>query len=60
MAGIDAEKIPQALKGGLSDSDRLQEYLRRFAVRDYRRKGRIYNIVKGLNAVKDPSRRAGS
>ncbi|MEO1364950.1 MAG: NAD(P)-dependent oxidoreductase [Pseudomonadota bacterium] len=59
-AGVDAEKIPQALKGGRADSALLQEYLPRFATRDYRRTGRIDNMVKDLNAVNDLARRTGT
>ena len=55
-AGVDAAKIPQALKGGRADSALLQEYLPRFASKDYRRTGRIDNIVKDLNAVNDLAR----
>ncbi|MCL6282474.1 NAD(P)-dependent oxidoreductase [Ruegeria sp. 2012CJ41-6] len=59
-AGVDAEKIPQALKGGRADSALLQEYLPRFATKDYRRTGRIDNMVKDLNAVNDLSRQTGT
>ena len=59
-AGVDAEKIPQALKGGRADSALLQEYLPRFATKDYRRTGRIDNMVKDLNAVNDLARRTGT
>lgn len=47
-AGVDAEKIPLALKGGRADSALLQEYMPRFATKDYRRTGRIDNMVKDL------------
>ncbi|BCG92449.1 NAD(P)-dependent oxidoreductase [Mesorhizobium sp. 131-2-1] len=56
-AGVDALKIPQALQGGRADSAILQEYLPRFATRDYRRTGRIDNMVKDLNAAQDLARR---
>ena len=56
-AGVDALKIPQALKGGRADSAILQEYLPRFATRDYRRTGRIDNMVKDLNSAQDLARR---
>ncbi len=56
-AGVDALNIPQALKGGRADSAILQEYLPRFATRDYRRTGRIDNMVKDLNAAQDLARR---
>ncbi|MEM9048567.1 MAG: NAD(P)-dependent oxidoreductase [Pseudomonadota bacterium] len=59
-AGVDAQKIPQALKGGRADSALLQEYLPRFASKDYRRTGRIDNMVKDLNAVNDLARRTGT
>lgn len=59
-AGVEAEKIPQALKGGRADSALLQEYLPRFATKDYRRTGRIDNMVKDLNAVNDLARRTGT
>lgn len=55
-AGVDAAKIPQALRGGRADSAILQEYMPRFAARDYRRTGRIDNMVKDLNAVQDLAR----
>jgi 2-hydroxy-3-oxopropionate reductase len=59
-AGVDAAKIPQALKGGRADSALLQEYLPRFAAKDYRRTGRIDNMVKDLNAVNDLARKTGT
>ncbi len=59
-AGVDAEKIPRALKGGRADSALLQEYLPRFATKDYRRTGRIDNMVKDLNAVNDLARQTGT
>ena len=59
-AGVNAEKIPQALKGGRADSALLQEYLPRFATKDYRRTGRIDNMVKDLNAVNDLARQTGT
>ncbi|MFQ3790117.1 NAD(P)-dependent oxidoreductase [Halomonas sp. A29] len=55
-AGVDAQKIPLALKGGRADSAILQEYMPRFATRDYRRTGRIDNMVKDLDAVMDLAR----
>ncbi|WP_299968655.1 NAD(P)-dependent oxidoreductase [uncultured Roseobacter sp.] len=59
-AGVDAQKIPQALRGGRADSALLQEYLPRFATKDYRRTGRIDNMVKDLNAVNDLARQTGT
>ncbi|MEM9870616.1 MAG: NAD(P)-dependent oxidoreductase [Pseudomonadota bacterium] len=59
-AGVDAEKIPQALKGGRADRALLQEYLPRYATKDYRRTGRIDNMVKDLNMVNDLARQTGT
>ncbi|MCP8894491.1 NAD(P)-dependent oxidoreductase [Shinella daejeonensis] len=56
-AGVDAAKIPQALKGGRADSAILQEYMPRFAAKDYRRTGRIDNMVKDLAGAQDLARR---
>ncbi len=55
-AGVDAAMIPQALRGGRADSAILQEYMPRFASRDYRRTGRIDNMVKDLNGAADLAR----
>ena len=59
-AGIDAIKIPQALKGGRADSAILQEYMPRYVEKDYRPTGRIDNMVKDLNAVQDLARRTNT
>ncbi|WP_298822775.1 NAD(P)-dependent oxidoreductase [uncultured Roseibium sp.] len=56
-AGVDAQKIPTALKGGRADSAILQEYMPRFVDKDYRRTGRIDNMVKDLNGAQDLARR---
>jgi len=55
-AGVDAAMIPQALAGGRADSAILQEYMPRYVARDYRRTGRIDNMVKDLNAAQDLAR----
>jgi 2-hydroxy-3-oxopropionate reductase len=55
-AGVDAAKIPTALKGGRADSAILQEYMPRYVARDYRRTGRIDNMVKDLNSALDLAR----
>lgn len=55
-AGVDATMIPKALQGGRADSAILQEYMPRFAARDYRRTGRIDNMVKDLNGAQDMAR----
>ncbi|MFQ1701136.1 NAD(P)-dependent oxidoreductase [Loktanella agnita] len=56
-AGVDAAKIPTALKGGRADSAILQEYMPRYVEKDYRRTGRIDNMVKDLNGAQDLARR---
>ncbi|MEM9795494.1 MAG: NAD(P)-dependent oxidoreductase [Pseudomonadota bacterium] len=59
-AGVEAAKIPQALKGGRADSAILQEYMPRMAEKDYARTGRIDNMVKDLNGVQDLARRTNT
>ncbi|ACP23674.1 probable 6-phosphogluconatedehydrogenase protein (plasmid) [Sinorhizobium fredii NGR234] len=59
-AGVDAAKVPLALKGGRADSAILQEYMPRFVARDYRRTGRIDNMVKDLNGAQDLARRTNT
>lgn len=59
-AGVDAAKIPQALKGGRADSTILQEYMPRYVAKDYRRTGRIDNMVKDLNGAQDLARRTNT
>ena len=55
-AGVNVSRIPAALKGGRADSALLQEYMPRFAARDYRRTGRIDNMVKDLDGARDLAR----
>jgi 2-hydroxy-3-oxopropionate reductase len=55
-AGVDASKIPQALKGGRADSAILQEFMAKMATKDYSPTGRIDNMVKDLNGVQDLAR----
>lgn len=55
-AGVNVARIPAALKGGRADSALLQEYMPRFAARDYRRTGRIDNMVKDLDGARDLAR----
>lgn len=59
-AGVDASLIPRALAGGRADSAILQEYMPRFAARDYRRTGRIDNMVKDLDGAGDLARATGT
>ena len=55
-AGVDAAKIPAALKGGRADSAVLQEFMGKMAAKDYTPAGRIDNMVKDLNGVQDLAR----
>jgi 2-hydroxy-3-oxopropionate reductase len=59
-AGVDAMMIPVALKGGRADSALLQEYMPRMATKDYRRTGRIDNMVKDLDMVAALARQTGT
>lgn len=59
-AGVDAAKIPTALRGGRADSAILQEYMPRYVDKDYRRTGRIDNMVKDLNGAQDLARRTNT
>jgi 2-hydroxy-3-oxopropionate reductase len=55
-AGVDAAKIPEAIKGGRADSAILQEFMAKMAARDYTPTGRIDNMVKDLNGAQDLAR----
>ena len=55
-AGVDASKIPTALKGGRADSAILQEFMGKMAAKDYTPAGRLDNMVKDLNGVQDLAR----
>ena len=57
---MDATKIPRALGGGRADSTILQEFMVKFATRDYTPEGRIDNMVKDLNGVQDLARKTGT
>ena len=59
-AGVDATRIPEALGGGRADSTILQEFMVKFASRDYTPTGRIDNMVKDLNGVQDLARATGT
>lgn len=58
--GVDAAKIPLALRGGRADSAILQKYMPRFVTRDYHRTGRINNMVKDINGALDLTRRSNT
>ncbi|MDR3372145.1 MAG: NAD(P)-dependent oxidoreductase [Ancalomicrobiaceae bacterium] len=49
--GVDATRIPAALAGGRADGRILQEFMPKFARRDYTPTGRIDNMLKDLEAV---------
>lgn len=49
--GVDAASIPAALKGGRADSVILQEFMAKFARRDYTPTGRIDNMLKDLDSL---------
>ena len=49
--GVDAAAIPAALKGGRADSAILQEFMAKFARRDYTPTGRIDNMMKDLDSL---------
>lgn len=55
-AGVDAAKIPEAIRGGRADSAILQEFMGKFAARDYSPTGNIDNMVKDLTGVQDLAR----
>jgi len=59
-AGVDAAKIPEAIKGGRADSAILQEFMAKMAVKDYTPTGRIDNMVKDLNGAQDLARKTGT
>ncbi len=49
--GVDAAAIPAALKGGRADSAIMQEFMVKFARRDYTPTGRIDNMMKDLDSL---------
>ena len=49
--GVDAARLPQALRGGRADSQILQEFGPKMAARDCSPTGRIDNMLKDLEAV---------
>ena len=59
-AGVDAERIPDAIAGGRADSAILQEFMGKMARRDETPSGRLDNMVKDLNAVQDLARATGT
>ncbi len=51
--GVDASAIPAALKGGRADSAIMQEFMAKFARRDFSLTGRIDNMMKDLSSLQD-------
>lgn len=51
--GVDPSAIPAALKGGRADSAIMQEFMAKFAARDFNPTGRIDNMMKDLIALQD-------
>ena len=49
--GVDPAKIPAALAGGRADSRIMQEFMAKFAVRDFTPTGRLDNMLKDLESV---------
>ncbi|MGC0055468.1 NAD(P)-dependent oxidoreductase [Brucella pituitosa] len=49
--GVDPALIPQALAGGRADNRIMQEFMGKFAARDYTPTGRIDNMLKDLDAL---------
>ncbi|KQS88721.1 MULTISPECIES: NAD(P)-dependent oxidoreductase [unclassified Rhizobium] len=49
--GVDPASIPAALAGGRADSSILQEFMTKFAARDYTPTGRIDNMLKDLDSL---------
>ena len=59
-AGIDVERIPEAIAGGRADSNLLQEYLPRMARGDFQPVGRVDSILKDLEIVAEAARATGT
>lgn len=49
--GVDPALIPQALAGGRADNRIMQEFMTKFAARDYTPTGRIDNMLKDLDSL---------
>jgi len=49
--GVDPQIIPKALAGGRADSHIMQEFMGKFARRDYSPTGRIDNMLKDLDSL---------
>jgi 2-hydroxy-3-oxopropionate reductase len=49
--GVDPAKIPAALAGGRADNRIMQEFMAKFAARDFTPTGRLDNMLKDLDSV---------
>ena len=49
--GVDAKKIPAALAGGRADNKIMQEFMEKFAKRDFTPTGSLNNMLKDLDSV---------
>jgi 2-hydroxy-3-oxopropionate reductase len=49
--GVDPAKIPAALAGGRADNRIMQEFMGKFAARDFSPTGRLDNMLKDLDSV---------
>lgn len=49
--GVDPAKIPAALAGGRADGRIMQEFMAKFAARDFSPTGRLDNMLKDLDSV---------
>jgi 2-hydroxy-3-oxopropionate reductase len=49
--GVDARKIPAALSGGRADNRIMQEFMVKFAERDFTPTGSLNNMLKDLDSV---------
>ncbi|MBB3913685.1 NAD(P)-dependent oxidoreductase [Rhizobium fabae] len=49
--GVDAAAIPTALAGGRADNRIMQEFMAKFAARDFSPTGRIDNMLKDLDSL---------
>jgi 2-hydroxy-3-oxopropionate reductase len=49
--GVDATKIPAALSGGRADNRIMQEFMVKFAKRDFTPTGSLNNMLKDLDSV---------
>ncbi len=58
--GVDAQKLPDCLKGGWADSTVLQVHARRMAAADYENIGSTYIMTKDMNIACEMGRETGS